>query len=153
MIANVFTIKTVVALFFAIFIPLLSIKYVKKKVARLCILIGYFGVMLCLTLVRPSNAITGINMVPFWSYRIRIWPEIIQNYLLFVPFGFLVPFSGVNRSWTKTIIIAAIISIGIEIMQYVFRCGFAEFDDVFGNTVGAFIGYIYWKYFSKKIDE
>lgn len=34
----------------------------------------------------------------------------------------------------------------IEFFQYYFCLGMSEFDDVFHNTLGTVIGYIYWKF-------
>ena len=40
------------------------------------------------------------------------------------------------------------LSVGIETLQFVFRKGFSEFDDVMHNTLGCLIGYGMYKVIS-----
>lgn len=37
--------------------------------------------------------------------------------------------------------LGCLISISIETMQYIFKCGFSEVDDVMHNTLGCAIGF------------
>lgn len=103
------------------------------------------------------NRIVGqgfeVMLIPFWSYWETIvlgdWvlgEQIVFNVLIFVPFGTLapIPFSRV-RNFTKMLVIVTIFSVGVEIMQLLFRCGTCEFDDVFSNVLGTIIGYGLWK--------
>ncbi len=69
---------------------------------------------------------------------------LIENFLLFIPFGFL---SGVTLciygkmcSIKKIVWLAFLTSVSIEMSQYVFSCGKTETDDVIANVFGAFVG-------------
>lgn len=85
----------------------------------------------------------------FWSYQ-RAFDhfepqgrQILLNILFFIPYGILVPFC-VDGSWKRklalTVASACLLSGTVEFLQLLCRHGFAEFDDVFDNTMGATIG-------------
>lgn len=48
----------------------------------------------------------------------------------------------VQGSWMIVTIIGCSISISIEVMQFVYRLGFAEVDDVMHNIIGCVLGYM-----------
>ena len=62
---------------------------------------------------------------------------VINNIWLFVPLG-----TGLYRIFQKkwVLVISLVFSILIETTQYITGLGIAEFDDVFGNTMGGWIG-------------
>ena len=66
-----------------------------------------------------------------------------MNILFFVPCGILVPLC-VDGSWKRklviTIISSCLLSGTVEFLQLLYKLGFAEFDDVFYNTLGTAIG-------------
>ena len=65
----------------------------------------------------------------------------LENVLLFIPFGMLFPLTFHKTVQKRNTIGAAIrISVCIEILQFVFRCGKTEIDDVILNVVGACAG-------------
>lgn len=82
------------------------------------------------------------NLVLF-SYAGRFFKEqsvrvgVINNIWLFVPLG-----TGLYRIFQKkwVLLIPFVCSVLIEITQYITGLGIAEFDDVFGNTLGGWIG-------------
>lgn len=101
---------------------------------------GYVFLILVITLLDRTGSHREIELMPFWSYsRPELRGEIIMNYVLFCPLGVLL---GVREkfSWKNTILIAVPLSGFIEVSQFVFDRGMCEFDDIFGNAVGCFIG-------------
>jgi len=58
----------------------------------------------------------------------------------FVPFGFLLP-QLKKLSFAKTLLCGFLFSLSIETIQFIFRIGFAELDDLILNTTGVAIGY------------
>lgn len=97
---------------------------------------------------RPRNPYIWHNFTPFWSYKEyysgenpELLPEIIMNIVGFIPLGFLIGVSYQNLKWWQIILIGFFVSLSIEIIQYFFKLGIAEFDDVFNNTLGVAIGY------------
>ena len=88
------------------------------------------------------------DFIPFWSYRAimdgsepQLLPENIMNVLGFVPVGVLAGAAFRGMSWLRALLIGAGLSVGIEVLQYVFKKGFCEVDDVMHNTIRCAIGY------------
>ena len=82
----------------------------------------------------------------FWEIEVGYWNNIIQNILLFIPLGFLI-------GGKQGIIAGVLLSIGIELTQFIFRLGYCELDDVLNNTIGAAIGALLYKKFGKRIEQ
>ncbi|WP_207642429.1 VanZ family protein [Pseudobacteroides cellulosolvens] len=82
----------------------------------------------------------------------HIIKQIIGNIVLFIPYGFFVPliFSKLN-SFKKLLILGAITSTLIEVIQYVvssflgFTYRIADIDDLIYNTLGTLIGFYIYK--------
>lgn len=85
-----------------------------------------------------------VEWIPFVSVwqRPGEYPLLVENVLLFIPFGFLMPLTFYKMRKGKQVALGAlVISILIETVQYVFQCGKTEVDDVILNCLGAMIGY------------
>lgn len=129
---------------------LLGLVLSKKRVIAAILLILYIGFIIYTTLLcREPRDYREYNFQLFWSYQ-RFFDDvrpqgrqILGNILFFIPFGGLVPLcvdgSG-KRKLAITVISACLLSGTIELLQLVVKLGFAEFDDVFDNTMGAVIG-------------
>jgi glycopeptide antibiotics resistance protein len=93
---------------------------------------------------------TRIHLLPlsdFWEGdpHDTLVPGIIAaaaNFILFIPFGFLV---GVRwrffDRWSSVLILAATLSLAIEIIQFGLGGHDSSIDDVLLNTLGAMFGY------------
>ncbi len=108
----------------------------------------YLAVVCGATLERGGNW-KGIQLLPFSSYldawynfSIFAWRNLILNILLFIPFGFLLPFlfETFRKPW-KTYLAGGLFSLMIEVMQLLFRLGIYETDDILNNFLGTVIGY------------
>lgn len=76
------------------------------------------------------------------SFSARSWQFIILNIIMFMPFGFLLPLLYKKfHNIFYTIIAALLLTLSIELFQLATGMGIFEFDDIFNNTLGAFIGY------------
>lgn len=111
--------------------------------------VGYVLLILYATLFRkPEAGARQINLTPFWSYtrwnKLDIRWQMYLNVFLFIPFGFMLPWAF-NRGFIQTVLIGFLFSVLIEAVQYFFALGLCEFDDVFHNTLGAAVGYGYWR--------
>ena len=91
---------------------------------------------------RAARIVKGL----FWEIRMGYWWDITLNILLFIPLGFLI---GGKRG----IVAGALLSIGIELTQYIAVLGYCELDDVLNNTIGAAIGALLYKKFGKRIEQ
>ncbi|ADU30408.1 VanZ family protein [Evansella cellulosilytica DSM 2522] len=100
------------------------------------------------------------NLSPFYSiYRIYEYGTLsmkinilLGNVLLFVPFGFLLPFFRERFKTSKkavrfmpVVFLATILSFFIEINQFIFTQRVANVDDVILNTSGAVIGFLLYR--------
>lgn len=114
----------------------------KKKV----LVALYVLIILWITLFAREPMTTRIFQGLFWEIEMGYWNNIIQNILLFIPLGFLI---GGKRG----IISGVLLSIGIELTQYIAVLGYCELDDVLNNTIGAVIGSFLFKKFGKRIEQ
>ena len=103
-------------------------KFVKWILAGLYILI-----ILCITIIGRDNLPEPIFKGLFWEVQSGLWSDIILNILLFVPLGLII------GGW-KGLIIGFILSGSLEAIQYYFRIGYCELDDILNNTIGTAIG-------------
>ena len=106
----------------------------------------YILIILRITLFSREPMTTRIFRGLFWEIEMGYWNNIIQNILLFIPLGFLI---GGKRG----IIAGVLLSIGIELTQYIAVLGYCELDDVLNNTIGAAIGSLLFKKFGKRIEQ
>lgn len=106
----------------------------------------YILIILWITLFSRRPGTERIFRGLFWEIEMGYWNNIIQNILLFVPLGFLI---GGKRG----IIAGMLLSIGIELTQYIAVLGYCELDDVLNNTIGAAIGSLLFKKFGKRIEQ
>lgn len=130
----------------------------RNLVCRTAFFISVFFILYMTLLTRePSENHKNMLMHPFWEYAnlfhnfsLHSAHDIILNMILFIPFGFSVPlcFSNIKRL-KFTAFGAAILSCCIELIQLIFSLGWCEIDDVFNNTIGACIGFSFYKIFDK----
>ena len=64
-----------------------------------------------------------------------------MNVVAFVPVGILLALTFCSIRWWQALCVGCLMSLSIETMQYFFRLGFAELDDVMHNTIGGVIWY------------
>lgn len=75
--------------------------------------------------------------------------QYVKNILFFIPYGLLFPWKD---NWKRVFVTALVLSVFIELSQFIFNLGWCEVDDVISNTLGAMIGYwIWWKVSKRKI--
>ena len=112
------------------------------------LLIEYVLLIYCSTVFFRNTGQLQYDFMPFWSYRDYfngvnggLLAENIMNVVVFVPVGLVAGATFRSMSWKKVLVIGICLSVGIETLQFVFRKGFSEFDDVMHNTLGCLIGY------------
>ena len=115
---------------------------------------AYVVFILYETLMFRETGDARVNFVLF-SYADRFLTEqsvrvgVINNIWLFIPLG-----TGLYRWFQKkwVLLIPFVMSVAIETTQYITGLGIAEFDDVFGNTMGGWIGVLVaWTWLSRKM--
>ena len=112
----------------------------KRQIVFTAILTSYIVFILCMTVIREPGSGFKAELIPFGSYSIpSLRNEIILNYILFIPFGFLLCLSR-DMKIKKVVLTGFLFSLSIELSQLIFRVGLFEFDDMIGNTVGCLLG-------------
>lgn len=112
-------------------------------------LFEYIGLIYCSTvLFRTSKDKYEYHSTPFWSYfaydsvnRPDLLPENIMNVVVFIPLGILLGLAFRKFHWWQVMLMGFGISFSIEALQYYFKLGISEFDDVMHNTLGCLMGY------------
>lgn len=114
------------------------------------LLLCYLSVVFGATLLSRGGFWTNSKIQTlFYSYREAwihfssvAWRNIILNFCMFVPLGIWLPLGikGFRKFW-RTYLAGFTLTLFIECIQLFFQRGIFELDDLFGNTVGAMIGY------------
>ena len=131
----------------------------KKDIAVKILFVLYFGLLLYFLFFSErygrniKSSEYRYNLKPFNEikkyirYRHKFKPElfwlnIAGNVLAFVPLGYFIPrLSSRLRSFFKVFFISAFISLTIESLQLLLRCGSYDVDDLMLNVFGSCIGY------------
>ena len=122
----------------------------RLRYGALLLLVEWVFLVLCAILFfRETGAERGYNLMPFWSYWdygkdsyfMEMFGENILNVLLFVPVGFLAGCGLQGMTFKKALFLGGGLSVFIELLQFVFKKGFCETDDVIHNVLGCIIGY------------
>lgn len=91
----------------------------------------------------------GVSIIPFRSYKMIAdgnsdkTREVIMNIAFFYPIGFLyclIDTKKINHKKWPIIPMSAALSLLIEIIQFVFKLGYVETDDIIHNTLGCILG-------------
>lgn len=105
----------------------------------------YIAVMLAITfLSRESGSrsdVLDLKLFSTWGINDRNNAFVIENVLLFIPYGFLYCWNFPRKKrilWCT--LLGAVTSLGIETMQLLTGRGYFQIDDIVTNTLGALIG-------------
>ena len=110
------------------------------------------------------NFIPFREIIRFWNSRHQMGRIVVINLVgnigAFLPFGLFVPIISIKlrKAW-KVILLGALLSMTVELLQLVTRVGSGDIDDIILNTFGTIIGYwlfyichaIWRKIYGKKI--
>lgn len=118
-----------------------------KKPLQVVAITGFLMYVVVLMFItfwsRQDGSSEGVNLELFstWGINLRNNAYVIENILLFIPYGFLVAwvFTPV-RNVVLCTVIGAVTSLGIEWLQLITGRGFFQTDDMVTNTIGAFLG-------------
>lgn len=121
-----------------------------RKAILTLLFVGYLAVLDYATLSRLGGmGASGVNFHLFRAWReawnhfsITGWANVLLNIGLLVPFGLLAPslFPRCKR-WRVMLLASLGGTLCIETTQYLTGSGIFDVDDLFGNTLGAMMGY------------
>ncbi|MCI8788616.1 MAG: VanZ family protein [Lachnospiraceae bacterium] len=111
----------------------------------------YLSMMLVITfLSRESGNSKGFDLELFstWGINDRNNAYVIENIMLFVPYGFLGSWAFEKMgNFFRCLALGALTSLCIESLQLVTGRGFFQIDDILTNTLGAVIGCLVYRLF------
>lgn len=119
---------------------------------------SYFAVIVLITLLSRESGgskVVDLELFSTWGINKRNNALVIENVLLFIPYGFLscAAFRGMRHILSCTAFGAAT-SVGVECLQLVTGRGFFQLDDILTNTIGAMLGcMVYLLFFRKHADS
>lgn len=110
---------------------------------RFLITVVYTILILYITVFSRTPGRERIFQGLFWEYQNGMWNNIFLNMFLFMPLGFI-------TGSKKGVLLGFLLSVVIEITQYIGNFGYCEVDDVLNNTVGTVAGYIIYRFVCRK---
>lgn len=121
----------------------------KGRIIIAFLFFSYVVILLYITYFsREPGSRSGIDMELFgtWGQWAQSKAYFLENILLFIPFGYCLPIVwGRMKNLFFLLLSAGMISVSIELSQYITKRGYCQLDDVVTNVFGAFIGWLfYW---------
>ncbi len=122
----------------------------------------WMALVLCATVIfRSTKAERGFRLIPFSSYwdfgphgyLLEMVAENLLNVVLFLPVGILLGCGVWRMTWKRVLVIGLVLSIAIEVLQFMFKKGFCEVDDVMHNALGSLVGYGIYKMVTQKAQK
>ena len=123
----------------------------EKKSKALLVVFGIYLALLvwCILFkfaLRPEEIphLRGINLIPYAASvvvngKVQI-SEIIENMLVFLPFGLCISAFYPDSEIQNRILLASGLSLFFEVTQYIFAIGASDITDVIMNTTGGIVG-------------
>lgn len=118
-----------------------------KSVVLFMLIVYMVVLVITVFFSREPGSRQGVDMtfLGTWGVTPQEHAFVIENILLFVPFGILFPAATSDRLGKYTIIIGALVSVLIESVQLLTQRGYCQLDDVVMNTFGTILGFLLWK--------
>lgn len=120
----------------------------KQKAVLVWLLTNYSILLLFFTVLgRRSLDYYRYNFEFCYSYKevfllkdYALASQIIVNILMFIPVGLICGIIKKQHTILKSLLYGILMSVTIEVLQLVLRCGYFEFDDLLSNIIGTLIG-------------
>lgn len=97
------------------------------------------------------NVKIDLDLFSTWGINARNNAFVIENVLLFIPFGFVSAWCfKAMRNFFACGLFGLAVSVGIECLQLVTGRGFFQLDDILTNALGTLIGYLVFRCFWRK---
>ncbi|MGN0485163.1 MAG: VanZ family protein [Lachnospiraceae bacterium] len=119
---------------------------------RLCarfLLFSFLSVLAGITFFsREPGSRSSVNLIlgGTWGASLQARAYVIENLLMMLPFGFLLPTAFPKLSkWTLCTGAGFLLSLLIELVQLLTQRGYCQLDDLVMNTLGTLIGWGIWR--------
>ena len=120
-----------------------------KSILNVIIVISSFLIVAYTTLLKRTIGHFDLELRPFYTFvlaqdQVEYYRTFFMNALLFVPLGLSMPYILSRKPYKRNVFITiglgAVMSAGIEFLQYYYHLGRCETDDVIANTLGTAVG-------------
>lgn len=116
------------------------------QLLSLLLIFTYLASVISITILsREAGSREGINLRLFATVTKDVYGKVfpLENILLFIPLGILLPLTwrGFKDGW-KVVGVGLVISVLIEVIQFLTRRGYLQTDDVITNLLGTLCGYL-----------
>jgi glycopeptide antibiotics resistance protein len=120
------------------------------KVAVIALFLTYLVLLVWVVMWKLHEPFIGrddmreIKLVPFATssiYGASAPIEVLQNIAVFVPLGIYLGMLKPAWRWWTIVLIAAVLSLGFEVAQYLTAAGSSDTTDLIANTTGALLGF------------
>ena len=132
----------------------------KMHIFLTCLMFALYNVILFAILFRASRPSRELNLVPFHTIgnflftgrmkHIFAISNVFGNIILFIPMA--IYFSLFNKG-KRSVFLIFLISVLVEIVQYTFKLGTGDIDDVILNAFGGWIGVSFYKALRSKLKD
>lgn len=136
----------------------------KKKTVFINILLygvfGFYILLLLLILFRQHHTVRSVNLVPLRGILAFLTgtdlttgstaqavfikglalSNILGNIVIFVPLGVYAVLFNKNKGIGRNTLLVTLVSLAAEAIQFVFKLGIGDVDDVLLNTLGGLLG-------------
>ena len=95
----------------------------------------------------------SVNLIPFIASSGANLREMIDNFVVFIPFGLLLSVNLKQTTFWRKLSSIFIFSLAAEVTQFVLAIGTTDITDVITNTLGGFVGLILYDFSKKYVDS
>ena len=137
-------------------------KFNKMQCAAAILLSLYIVVLLYFTVTgRYSHEEYEYKINFFTSYRWffqyngeQVLRQLLINFVMLMPVGFLLPvIIKAKHKYLIALALSLLLTVFIETMQLITKCGSFEIDDIINNFIGAVLGMLIYMLFSRIIQN
>ena len=151
--------KAVIVAFALVMVVIACVLCKNKKLSIPCaaafalLTVYLFTFLVCAIILRQAEPEARLSLDIFWAYKKwlfekeNFFPEIAGNIIILMPVGFLLPAclkkgTALKKKFAFTVVTGFLISFLIELMQFVFKKGLADANDLLNNFIGILIGFL-----------
>lgn len=124
----------------------------------------FYLFILFILLFQKRSSFRSVNLILFFTIRSYLFGNslllhafalmnVLGNIVMFIPLGIYITLFHSNKNILVNTIWTILISVAVEIAQFIFSVGATDIDDVILNGFGGFIGIVIYKFLSYLFKE
>jgi len=97
-----------------------------------------------------DHQMRSLSLIPFAD---SLRGETISNFMVFIPLGLLLSVNLKQVTVLRKLACIFILSIAVEVIQFILAIGVTDITDVIMNTFGGFVGLLLYDLFNKYVNS